>query len=231
MARENHPITAEEASHAIYLDFEGVGKSRKSDPDPLPVLGGTIVDGDYFCHILDERLRQGADAKSFPLLSLTDYLASLIDRAKQERRRIVYWTSHEEAVFRSHGFPPDELGFDLKIEVKPHFRRLFKESKEAYGKLFEARGAKKDKLRQKAFGLCVQCAEQCSDSFRVPSAYGKGMVGGFIRMALDECEAKDSYSKWKPSAKRRWSRLISHNRLDCEAMVLLMNRYGHVEPA
>jgi hypothetical protein len=228
MPRQNHPITVAEASRSIYLDFEGPGPPKRSAPAPPPVLGGILIDKHYSWSIVDNRLKQVADGRNVPLVQLVDYLEKIITRARTEARRIIYWTSHEESLFRDHGFPPEEYGFDLKIEVKPYFKKLFAESKKADRELFSATKSKKAKLRQKAFGLCVQCAEEHpgEKQFKVPTTYGKGMVGSFIRKALDQCEKKESYDDWSKSAKKNWSRLISHNRLDCRAMDILMKNYG-----
>ena len=228
MPRTNHTISREEVERAIYLDFEGEGARSFHAIAPDPILAGILVDDAYEWTLLDDELGDVARFHEVPVIELPVYLEHLIDRARSEGRRIVYWTSHEAEVFEQHGFPPGRLGFDLKIPVKPHFRDAFAESKKAYKKIFGASTSMKKKLGPKAFGLCVQCARLACD-LAVPTDYGFGKVGDRIRYCKRQAKSKDSYASWSPGAKRKWTSLVKHNRKDCEAMLLLAKKYAAPE--
>ncbi len=222
--RTQQPISREEAQRAIFLDFEGPGKARRCDPDPAPILGGVLVEGTYEWTILDEQFRdarcKGIEAD---LLRLPDYLEGLMKRAQSENRRIVYWASHEASLFAQHGISLAGVGFDLKIPVKPHFKRLFSESRTAQKELFKAKTpSRRRAVRQKAFALCVQCAE--TFGLNIPTTYGKGKVGEYIRNVRDGSKGRDGYRHWPMAAKKRWSWLVAHNELDCRAMEMLMHK-------
>jgi hypothetical protein len=223
--RTNHPISHKEAEEAIFLDFEGCGKQQQSDPDPPPVIAGVLRETKYNWTLLDPLFSDAAEHHGADILSIPEFLKSLIDSG----RRIVYWTSHEEDIFKEHGFPLEEQGFDLKIPVRPHFKELFEASRQARKTYYDLSGAKKKKAVQLAFGLCVQCAERHGP--KCPTTYGKGEIGNWIRLASEFGAERNSYKEWRRSAKNRWTRLISHNRTDCRAMELLMKHYGITDQA
>ena len=221
---KNRPITEEEAQRAIYLDFEGRGAPH-GQPAPPPVLGGTLIEGEYTDTIVSEELAQVAIGRSRDFVPLEEYLEDLLRRARVESRRIVYWTSHEAELFEQHGFPPGGLGFDLKIDVRPHMEDLFKEAREAKKALRTAKTkTAREKARRKASGLCVECAAR--HGFKTPTNYGRGTVGITVKRALDQASRRPDYASWPSGAKRAWSRLVTHNKADCEAMKLLMPLYG-----
>jgi len=219
--RKNHPISLKEAKEAIFLDFEGRGKATRNSPDPPPVIAGVLCEEEYSWTLLDPAFSDAAMHHGCETLLLPAFLKSLIDSG----RRIVYWTSHEEKVFEKHGFPPEKQGFDLKIPVRPHFKALFKASREARNTYKSLRGAKQKKAIQIAFGLCVQCATRHGLTYS--TSYGKGKIGGWINYAAKHGGIpKDSYEAWTKSAKTKWTKIIEHNRKDCEAMKLLLQHYG-----
>ena len=73
----------------------------------------------------------------------------------------------------------------------------------------------KDKLRSKSFGLLTLFAAEVG----LPriAGYGAGKVGQWIRFFENQAQNKDAYEKWTPSAKRKLSSLIKHNKHDVEA--------------
>jgi len=215
-------ITKQECNRAIFLDFEGKGPPSPSKDAPPPVMAGFLFDGKYEWRIIDNKFK-GATRYGEPTidLPLEDFLEELKEMAEDQERRIVYWTSHESQIFAEHGHDLGEIGFDLRIPVKPSYKKLFKESKEAYQELFHPTTSrtKKNALRKKAFGLCVQCATKCAkrngSEFEVSKLYGFGKIGDWIRYV-------DGRKSWTKAAKKKWSWLVNHNETDCRAMQLLI---------
>ena len=102
---------------------------------------------------------------------------------------------------------------------------LFKEAREAKKALRTAKTkTAREKARRKASGLCVECAAR--HGFKTPTNYGRGTVGTTIKRALDQASKRPDYESWPRGAKAAWSRLVTHNKADCEAMKLLMPLYG-----
>ena len=116
---QNRPVTPEEAQRALYLDFEGRGPSA-ADPDPLPLIGGVCCEGDYTATALDISIEMIAERPDVDFLPLDEFLGELLDQATFEERRIVYWTSHEKTLFTSRGYPPGDIGFDVRVPAKAH---------------------------------------------------------------------------------------------------------------
>ena len=133
-------------------------------------------------------------------------------------------SSHEAELFEEHGYPPGDVGFDLRLLVKPELPALFKRYKEA-SREFRSGETKTARARAKryAFGLCVQCAEH--HGFERPGSYGQGLVGKWIRSATKQARTKKSYAEWSTGAKGAWSRLVKHNEADCRSMAYLMDVY------
>jgi hypothetical protein len=221
---KNCPITKKEANRAIFLDFEGKGPSPSQDAPP-PVMAGFLFDGKYEWRILDRKFkdatRKGEPTKYLPL---EDFLKKFKEKAEDQGRRIVYWTSHEKQIFAEHGIDLGGIGFDLRVPVKLKYKTLFKEANEAHGQLFDhhMNNAQMNALRKKAFGLCVQCATECAKrngiEFKIPNSYGFGKVGEWISY-------RENCKYWTKSAKKKWSWLVNHNETDCRAMELLIKHH------
>ena len=116
-------VTTETAARALYLDFEGPGRSSGSESEPAPVLAGVRCDGEYKCTVLDERFADAAAALGARLQRMPEFLAGLLKRALVEGRRIAFWSSHESQVFAANGL---ELG-EVALDVRPAARKLFPE--------------------------------------------------------------------------------------------------------
>jgi hypothetical protein len=215
--RKNCPITSAEATRAIYLDFESPGR-KKDGFDPPPVLAGVLFDSRYESFVLRSEWRAVCVAKQLLCLSLDEFLESILDLARSESRRIVYWSSNEDSLFHSRGYPPGEIGFDViiparKIEwIKDRFTQFRADSKRfrspATAKTVKAR------LRTITFGLLSLICKEAG--FARPSGYGAGKVGKWIRHVTTQ-EGKINYEKWSPGGKAAFTKLAKHNEHDCRA--------------
>ena len=220
----NHPISLDEAKRALYLDFEGPGSS-KSAPDPLPLIAGVRCEGQYQATALDPALSTLADRPNVDYMPLDGFLDELLSWAQFEKRRIVFWTSHEKNLFIARGYPPGVIGFDAKIPTRNHsvLRHHFDEFKENTKRYRSSTTAKTTKtaLRSKAYGLLTLIAADLG--LPRPNGYGPGYVGKWIRSMVEQAKKKDSYDVWSPGVKKATTRLLKHNQHDCEATEFVLH--------
>lgn len=218
MAATKHRLTSAETARAIYIDLEGKAPSRKTREKYPPTLCGWIEEDRYSFVVFDERFAEAAQAKGGLFVPMEVFMGELIARATREKRRIVHWTSKEADECTDLGFPLGSLGYDLRPLVKRRHPAAFSEYRAARKALNAGPPTShRKKLTKKAYGLCVACAEE--EGLVVPSTYGWGKVGRWIR----GCEAQSDrpYSDWSSGQKGKWTKLLSHNQLDCRAMVIL----------
>ncbi len=222
---QNRPITLEEAQRALYLDFEGRGPSE-ADPDPLPLIGGVCCEGDYTATALDRSLDMISERPDVDFMPLDHFLGELLDQATFEERRIVFWTSHEKTLFTSRGYPPGDIGFDVRVPAKAHpeLKHYFREFKLANKKIRKPGTAKtmNRTLRTKAFGLLAIIADDLG--LKRPANYGPGFVGKWLRTMQEQNQSKSGtgYDRWSPSGKRNTTKLLKHNEHDCRATEYLI---------
>ena len=222
---QNRPITREEAQRALYLDFEGRGPSG-ADPDPLPLIGGVCSEGEYTATALDISIEMIAERPDIDFMPLDHFLGELLDQATSEERRIVFWTSHEKTLFTSRGYPPGDIGFDVRVparkhpDLKDYFRKFRSNNKKIRGP--GAAKTTKSALRTKAFGLLAIIADDLS--LKRPANYGPGFVSKWLRTMQEQNQLKSGtgYDRWSPSSKRNTTKLLKHNEHDCRATEYLI---------
>ena len=218
MADTRKRLTSAETARAIYIDLEGKAPSTNTGEKLAPTLCGWIEEDRYSFVVFDKRFAEAAQVKGGRFVPMEVFMEEVIARAAREQRRIVHWTSKEADECANLGFPLGSLGYDLRPLVKRRHPAAFSEFRAAR-KALNAGPPKslEKKLKKKAYGLCVACAEE--EGLVVPSTYGWGKVGRWIR----GCEAQSdrSYSDWSSGQKGKWTKLLSHNQLDCRAMVIL----------
>ena len=222
---QNRPITLEEAQRALYLDFEGRGPSE-ADPDPLPRIGGVCCEGDYTATALDRSLDMISERPDVDFMPLDHFLGELLDQAEIEQRRIVFWTSHEKTLFTTRGYPPGEIGFDVRVPARKHpqLKDYFREFR-ANNKKIRGPGAAKAaqrRLRTKAFGVLAIITDDLG--LKRPASYGPGYVGKWLRtmQAQNQLKSGTGYDRWSPSGKRNTTKLLKHNEHDCRATEYLL---------
>ena len=106
-------ITTEEIDRAIYLDFESKGK-RPDKEQPPPVLGGTLIEGNYTPPHHAPHLVHAAHANEWDHATVTESLQSVQDQANAEGRRVVFFNSPELTSLTAHGVVLSGSGFDLR---------------------------------------------------------------------------------------------------------------------
>ena len=213
----SRPITVQEAERALYLDFEGPGPSSK-DKNPLPLFAGVRCESKYTLAVLDKCLESLAQEREVGYETLDNFLSDLLARAREEDRRIVFWTSHEKNLFASRGYPPGDIGFDVKIPAKASelgcYFSSFRKAVAAFKNPKTSKTRKKS-LRPKAFGLLTLIAAEIG--YPRPGDYGAGLVGKWVRHILGQATRKDRYAVWTQGGKAAVTKLLKHNRHDCFA--------------
>ena len=222
---QNRPITPEEAQRALYLDFEGRGPSG-GGPDPLPLIAGISCEGEYTATALDISIEMIAERPDVDFLPLDHFLGELLDQATSEERRIVFWTSHEKTLFTSRGYPPGDIGFDVRVPAKAHpeLKHYFREFRSTNKKIRSAGTAKTTNraLRTKAFGLLAIIADDIG--LKKPHSYGPGFVGKWLRTMQEQNRLKSGtgYDRWSRGVKKNTTLLLKHNEHDCRATEYLL---------
>jgi Txe/YoeB family toxin of Txe-Axe toxin-antitoxin module len=210
-------ITKDESERAIYLDFESRGNSwgERLPSRHEPVLAGILCEHEYNWFVLNEKMRLSIHAAQEPFAgkgsksTLKEFVQNLYNRAVRENRRIVYWSSAEREIFRQFGIDISLIGYDVRFPAKKKFKNRFKEFKKdekAY------KSAKKkylqDKLRSRAHGLLALIA--ADNGLEKVSQYEAGKVGTKIAYI-------DRTKTFTSACKRKWTKLLKHNRHDCVA--------------
>ena len=218
-----HPIKKDEADRALYLDFEGTGAS-KTNPNPLPLLAGVLCESSYTVTVLDQRLEPLTYRSYIKYTPLDDFLGQLLKQAIDEQRRIAFWTSHEEKLFEERGYPPREVGFDVKIPtketyLKKHFTQFRKDTK-AFRDPNTSKTRKKI-LQPRAHSLLTIIAGELG--LPRPSGFGAGLVGKWLRSILDQSDKKTAYPTWSRGSKAAVTKLIKHNCHDCCATKFILD--------
>ena len=226
MARKNQPIDLAAARRALYLDFEGNAPTNRQMADPPPVLAGVLCEGEYQLSIVDKGLaalteKDSGEDPGYECVCLDTFLEELVRRARDESRRIVFWTAHERDLFEERGYPPGEIGYDVRVEAKPHFTGDFQDYKARYREYVnpDTAKSKKKQLRPTAHGLLTQIT--ATIGLDRPELYGAGLVGKWIKH-MRKHSKKGAFQPWPRGAKAAASKLIKHNKHDCEATQFLL---------
>jgi hypothetical protein len=188
-------LSADEALHALYIDFEG-------EKDKPPVILGVHRRGRgarpfVYVDVVDETFASLAASSR----SLHDAVATVVRRAERRDRRIVSWTEYDLKVVRTLRDEDPELvaRFEARyvnaLSVAKHWRNKL------HGGAKPARGHLADYLPL--------------ISYSVPEDAAGGQVGETIRVVRRRLERGLPLNAAQRS---RWERLVEHNRHDCAGM-------------
>lgn len=187
-------ISMEAAERAIYIDFEGF-------TDQSPALLGILIDDQFEQVVLDPRLQQAAVAKHLRVVSLDDIIKELMNRANEEKRYVVAYTQHEKNVVRR--FADIDLTGpyrDARMIAMRWRRRPFETG--------NTDRTLKNYLKAIGFVRGTYLGDRLSTT----------RLGEVIKM-LDERKSYDDLTAVK---KAKWTKLLSHNRIDCQGMKALV---------
>lgn len=206
---------------AIYIDFEG----RLNDP---PTFLGICSDDNWVVEILEPLLWQaheyghpnGHVFSATPLNAL-DVIKS---GAVGENLMVVAWSSRElDAILKTDGLTSREAMWWHKnlVDGKKHAKKLARELaiKIAPRKSTMGNGENKNSL----------ASFMEATGYKVPVIHGPGNTAQRILYVRNQVLRKGSFDVISPSAKRKWTNVLSHNYHDCvglrHVMVSLSKSY------
>jgi hypothetical protein len=187
-------ISRPAAERAIYIDFEGF-------TDQTPALLGILIDDHFEQVVLDPRLQQAAEAKHLRVVSLDAIIKEIVNRANSEKRQIVAYTQHEKnVVLRFANIDLTGPYRDARMIAMRWRRRPFETG--------NTDRTLKNYLKAIGFVRGAYLGDRLSTT----------RLGEVIKM-LDE---RTAYDKLTAVKKAKWTKLLSHNRIDCEGMKALV---------
>lgn len=189
--------TPSEADRAIYLDLEGF-------MDSAPALAGWRIDGCFHQIVLDPKLRPAAEVRDIEVSTGRAFFGELEAMARRERRRVCAFTRHELNVVREH------FGVDLRAcYLDGH-----KLAKRWWNRLRPC---------ERPADWSLEAFERCLGLER-PRIFGAGHASQRLRHVRDQLVRRGSWEALTPTAKGKWTKLLSYNRLDVEHLETLVIR-------
>ena len=193
---------ADEASSAIYIDFEGF-------KDQAPALIGILEDNTFTQVVLDDRLRSAAEAKDLRVDTGSNVLSELLSQAEDEQRRIAGFGLLELQAAKNW--------FDVDLEDRYlNGHRL--------GRRWWNRGLapfvkKPEQFSLEAFELCL--------GIKRPSHLAPGNMTARLGAVLGQIEGRGSYDRITQVAKAKWTKLLDYNEFDVQSLATLVKRADH----
>jgi hypothetical protein len=195
--RTKRRLTTDEASHALYIDFEG----RKDQPPVL--LGATRYASASRVHqyVTDPHFAAIADDEDLEVMTLAAAVERILQRAEKRDRLIVAWTEHELDVVER--YVPEHLG---------RFERRYRN---ALGVAKYWRNACHS-TQKPGNGALVNYLDLVG--YHVPEAAGVGRAAETIRILGGAFDRRRTASQLTANQRQRWTDLRAHNAHDCAGM-------------
>lgn len=124
-------LTLEQSAGALYIDFEGVGRTA-DDPVPLPHLLGTytpkaaVRTPKYLAYLFRLEWQPVANGvtKDAVVADFNKTIETLIGEAERSNRPLVYWSDHERAIIEAHCPTLHERFCQMSLNLLPPVRRM-----------------------------------------------------------------------------------------------------------
>jgi hypothetical protein len=190
-------LSPAEAENALYIDFEG----RKDKPPVL--LGATHRKHAMavYQYLTDPRYAALGEPNGLQVLTLSEAVLRIIQRAEANDRLIVAWTNHELNVVEHYA--PEPL-----VRFRSRYRNAL-----AIAKYWRNRSHDGDRPATGTLANYLDLV--CYD---VPEGAGSGRAGATIDI-LDKALARDPSAKRLTAKQRqRWVDLRAHDAHDCVGM-------------
>ena len=214
MKNVSQPLSIHQIERAIVIDFEGFMNRS-------PSLVGTLIDNHYRCWVfsdVDPALGIAADATGCVKTRLRAFLNGLLRFAIKDGRHIAAYSERERNVFRDLG-----LG---NLSNSPRFINIRPPAKR-WRKAVHPEAAKTAVCTRTIKGHKVKVGNRLVDFMplldqSIPSTHAAGKTTSRLRHVIAQLESRGSYAALTPTAKRKWTNLVKHNRRDCEWASLLL---------
>lgn len=190
-------LTAQEARQAIYFDFEG------TLTDPATLVGVYKVSTGYRCIVLDETFREAALHSDLVQLSLNELVPHLLSLA-YPGRHLVSWSTHDRNVLLS-------VASDADTNLISDRFRDGKKTAKRWQKKLNPNAPPIDGPHSLALYLSLV-------GYQVPVHLGTRQTAQRIRHVRDQLLKHGSFASLTPVAKAKWTKVLQHNRHDCEGL-------------
>lgn len=214
------PMRLADAQRALYIDFEG----RKNEP---PLLLGVVVPTDdgagtrFMQLVFDPLFREAAEAKGASMSTVGDALA-LLQSVARRGSAVVAWSRHERDTIVDAGGEAArgvQSRYRDARELAKHWRRTVR-----------------PELKPEAvpyFGRHRLAFYLEAIGYEVSPSHGPGNTGSRIqavRAALERTGGR--YDLLTSVQKAKWTKVLGHNRHDCEGMrTFCLRAASELEPA
>lgn len=214
------PLTPQEASTAVYVDFESLGHQI----DRPAILGTLLADdtGDRFQQfVLDPVLRGAVVARKGVCIDAKpeEAVSTVVEEAQRSSRVIVSWSMHESDVVRS----------TCSRELADRFCALHRNA------LDTTRPWKRNLYPSYAFVLLKRFGGKhpLKEYFRligygVPEKLRPAAPAKWLKHVLQQMKGNDGhYRGITQEAKRDWYKLLLYNEHDCRGMRAVVVQAAH----
>jgi hypothetical protein len=190
-------LTPDEARRALYIDFEG----RKDRPPVLLGAGRWSKAERVHQYVTDPRYAALGELDGLEVLTLSDAVLRIVQRAEAGDRLIVAWTSHELNIVSR--FAPEHLA-----RFESRYRNALAIAK--YWRNRSHGGAKPDKRTLANYMELVE--------YRVPDVAGPGRADNTIGILDKALDRDPSAARLTANQRQRWADLRAHNAHDSAGM-------------
>jgi len=197
IAKKAHAnFSQEEASRAIYVDFEGF-------KDKTPSLVGILFDGVLTQVVLDPRLFPAAVVKGCKTGSIHDVACDLRERCQAEDRTLVAYSGHELRTFATYSGVDFSDVYRNALLIARKWWNVFHHGKPIDRKL-------------KSFLTAIGAP--------MPASLGVGNATSRLRAVIDMLERRHTYGALTPVVRKKWRDLLAYNAHDCRGTQRLVSR-------
>ncbi len=212
-------LTTQEASTAIYVDFESLGNQLARPA----VLGSLLIDDNterFQQFVLDEALRWAIVARKDVCIATTpeDAVLRIVETAEQESRLVVSWSSHECAVVRATCSEALAARFGVvyrnalntarpwKRQLHPNYAFVLKQ--------FGGKHPLKEYMRM--------------IGYVTPARVRAAAPARWLKHTLTQIASTTGrYRAITSQAKRDWHKLLEYNEHDCRGMRAVVTQAAH----
>ena len=211
-----------DGADTIWLDFE------QPQNAPHPTLVGVLYNGDFEQVVFDPLLEQAVEAKIKSDLPIRfepweEWLIDL-DTDVESGCSLVGYSEHELNVI-TYGWQAmgiEEIENEAVAYLDGNVRKLIGRNATTLRDDIVKRRTKKSERQPDKLGLKdLLCHPDIPFSY--PTYLQSFQVGQSIRNFRDQQIAKGSYKDWSKGNKRKWTNLLTYNRLDVEGMKFIVD--------
>lgn len=209
-------------SETIWLDFEQPKNA------PHPTLVGVLYDGHFEQVVFDPLLEQAVEAKiksDFPIrFDVWEEWLVALESDVESGSSLVGYTEHELKVITKgwQAMGIEEIENENVAYLDANVRKLIgRNAAKLRDDIVRRRTIKRERQPNKLGLKDILCHPNIP--FPYPTYLQSFEVGQSIKSFREQQKAKGSYNDWSPGNKRKWTNLLTYNRLDVEGMEFIVD--------